>query len=332
MITAACFGIALQVESEDPAFEAFVARNYRSFLGALSARPDIEVRFGPRAGQAARDRKAGMASLGMGLHFDNASLYWENDFGFSLLVTPGSEGGLDGGFAVEAYHFDLERETDPDLRARNHQRSMRWAIHFPLFVLLGERAGLRLAHASALARNDARALVFCGLNKVGKSTLAAFLAQQAGYRFMTDNFLLADEGSVYGFPEALRLDPDSLARLGLAPAPETTVYGKHHIEVGPEDTCLQADPAAVFLVTNGPSLFAEPLDAGKALRTLAGLHGYLGEFPEQSFLAGLPLLGGAGPVQPGCETTVLSRRPWYQLSLPKDWELGDVKELVESCI
>ncbi len=345
-LDASCFGVTLRLESEDPDFTAFAARNYQAFLEPPSAAPDIAVRFGPRVGTAARARKREMNRLGMGLHVDEESLYWENAFGFSVLVTPRDGGG----FVVQAYHFDLERERDPDLRARNHQRSLRWALHFPLFHCLGARRGLGLLHASGLALPDRtggtraasdRALVFCGLNGVGKSTLAAFLAQQPGYRFMTDNFLLADKDAVYGFPEVLRLDPGALVRLGLAPQGGTTVYGKHHLSLAPEDVCLRAEPAACFLVANGEALSLEPLDAGLALKTLAGLHAYLGEFPEHSYLAALPLLpaagscpGGARPRDgaPGDGAPLLSDRPWYRLSLPLDWRLADVKELVETCI
>ena len=338
-LDACCFGVTLQLDSEDPDFAAFAARNYRAFLDAPAARPDISVRFGPQAGAAARTRKAAMSRLGMGLHIDSESLYWENAFGFSVLVTPRGESG----FEVLAYHFDLERERDPDLRARNHQRSLRWALHFPLFLCLGARQGLRLLHASALALPDPaggdRALVFCGLNGVGKSSLAAFLAGQPGYRFMTDNFLLADEHAVYGFPEVLRLDAGALDRLGLAPQGGSTVYGKHHLSLAPEDVCLRAAPAACFLLANGATLSLEPLDAAPALRALDGLHAYLGEFPEHSYLAALPLLPAAGPCPggpldgaPGDGTPPLSDRPWYRLSLPLDWRLADVKELVESCI
>lgn len=327
MIGADCFGVTLRLESEDPDFEAFVARNYRPFAAQPAAQPDVRVRFGPAAGGRARQAKCGMAALGMGLHFDSDSLYWENEFGFAVEVTP----TRDEGFEVEAYHFDLERETDPDLRARNHQRAMRWALHFPLFRLLAARRGMALVHASALAR-DGRALVFCGLNKVGKSTLAAYLARQPGYRFMTDNFLLADGTAVYGFPETLRLAPGSLDRLGIDGEAGRTVYGKHHIEIGPEETCLEADPAAFFLVSNGATLAAAPLPAARALETLSGLHSYLGEFPEQSYLSGLPLLPGVATAQPNGKASVLADRPWFRLSLPLDWALADVKELVESCI
>ena len=338
-LDARCFGVTLRLDSEDPDFTAFAARNYRAFLGAPAARPDISVRFGPRAGAAARARKAAMSRLGMGLLVDSESLYWENAFGFSVLVTPRGEGG----FEVMAYHFDLERERDPDLRARNHQRSLRWALHFPLFHCLGARKGLSLLHASALGFDDGagcdRALVFCGLNGVGKSSLAAFLAGQPGYRFMTDNFLLADARAVYGFPEVLRLDADALARLGLAPQGGTTVYGKHHLSLPPENVCLHAAPAVCFLVANGAALSLEPLGAASALRAVAGLHAYLGEFPEHSYLAALPLLPAAGPCPggpldgaPADGAAPLSDRPWYRLSLPLDWRLADVKELVESCI
>ncbi len=339
-LDASCFGVTLRLDSEDPDFTGFAARNYRPFLDVPAAKPDIAVRFGPRAGKAARNRKAAMSRLGMGLHIDDASLYWENAFGFSVLVTP-----QDDGFEVLAYHFDLERERDPDLRARNHQRSLRWALHFPLFHCLGIRARLRLVHASALAVREpaggSRALVFCGLNGVGKSTLAAFLARQPGYRFMTDNFLLTDGSAVYGFPEVLRLDPAALAKLGLAPEADNTVYGKHHLSLAAETICLHAEPAACFLVTNGEALSLDPLDAGLAEKALAGLHAFLGEFPEQSYLAALPLLTAAGP-NPGGPSPddgptsvgapLLSGRPWYRLSLPLDWRLADVKELVESCI
>ena len=89
------------------------------------------------------------------------SLYWENAFGFSVLVTPRG----DGGFEVLAYHFDLERERDPDLRARNHQRSLRWALHFPLFDASAPAPAAPAPRQRAGGpRTPPRALVFCGLN------------------------------------------------------------------------------------------------------------------------------------------------------------------------
>ena len=321
------FGIRVGLESECREFADFVARNYRAFVGEVPAYPDVHVRFGQGAGERARTRRDGMRSAGMGLYFDDRALFWENEFGFAILVVPDAAGG----FEVDAYHFDLDRESDPDLRARNLQRSMRWALHFPLFTLLSERRNLRLVHASAVARQDGRALVFCGLNKVGKSTLSAFLARGEGYSFMTDNFLLAGPEAVFGFPESLRLGPESLARLGV-PATRSTVYGKHHLALPPEAISLKGDPAACFFVTNGAKLEATPMDAGRASRLIAGLDDYLGEFPRHSYLAALPLLPTVSTRPAATGDPVLWRRPWYRLSLPRDWRLDDAKELVEACI
>ena len=326
-VGAAVFGVSLGLESDCPAFADFVARNYRAFLGEVSASADVRVRFGPGAGERARGRRNGMGAAGMGLYFDDRGLFWENEFGFAILIEPDAAGG----FEIDAYHFDLDRETDPDLRARNLQRSMRWALHFPLFSLLSERHGLRLVHASAVAREDGRAVVFCGLNKVGKSTLGAFIARCDGYSFMTDNFLLAGPESVFGFPESLRLGPESLARLGV-PANGTTVYGKHHLALPPETISLKSDPAACFFVTNGAKLEAPPMDTARANCLIAGLDDYLGEFPRHSFMAALPLLPAVSMRPVAASDPVLRRRPWYRLSLPKDWRLGDAKELIEACI
>ena len=326
-VGAAVFGVSLGLESECREFADFVARNYHAFLGEVPVCPDVRVRFGQGAGERARSRRKGMRAAGMGLYFDDRALFWENEFGFAILVEPDAAGG----FGIHAYHFDLDRESDPDLRARNLQRSMRWALHFPVFSLLSERYDLRLVHASAVARDSGRALVFCGLNKVGKSTLSAFLARREGYSFMTDNFLLAGPEAVFGFPETLRLGPESLGQLGVQ-ATGSTIYGKHHLALPPDGIRLKGDPAACFFVTNGAKLEATPMDAGRASSLIAGLDDYLGEFPRHSFMAALPLLPAVSMRPVAASDPVLRRRPWYRLSLPKDWRLGDAKELVEACI
>jgi len=325
-ITGDAFGVGFDLASECADFARFVRHNYRVFQGPTPRHADLTVDFGPLAGATARARREAMRHVGMGVWVDDQALYWENEFGFALLLEPDARG-----FTIAAYHFDLDNPLEADARDRNFQRSMRWAMHLPLFHLLAERDGLGLTHASAVAREDGTILAFCGLNKVGKSTLGAYLAGH-GYRFVTDNFLLLNGEAVFGFPEALRLTPDSVEHLGLEPTWDDTVYGKHHVGLAEDRVCLSGAPKAFFFVTNGPEPAVEPLEGERAALLMAGLHQYLGEFPEQSYLAALPLVTGRPLAGPRPADTLLRDRPWFQLTLPRDWALGEVQELIERCI
>jgi hypothetical protein len=321
------FGLGVQVRSPLADFAEFLRRNYSSFAcEALPAAADVQIAYGPEGGRQAEAAKADMAAAGMGVYVGDRRLYWENEFGFRVLVTAAPAGRL----GVRAYHFDLERPQDVETRFRNFQRSMRWAVHFPVFLLLRQRRGWQLLHASAVERGGA-ALVFCGLNKVGKSTLAMHLCRQRGYRLLTDNFLLLDREYVYGFPEMLRVSPEALALLGLARPDNPMVYGKYQVPLDRLPHSLSARPQACFFLTRGRELRLSPLASEVGWQTMRAAHGYLGEFPEQSFLTLLPLATGELPDDVPPPAVADRSVSWFHLSFPHDWNLSQISEEIERC-
>lgn len=321
------FGVRVRVITPLLDFAEFVRQNYNFFLNVSKKANNIVVTYSPDAGNKAAETGHRLYNAGMGIYIDQKMLYWENEFGFRIMVTLKDKGG----FYIHAFHHDLLRLQDMEKRHQNFQRSMRWAIHFPIFSFLQERLGWILLHASAVARDD-KALVFCGLNKVGKSTLAMYLCQDLGYKFMTDNFLLADSQYIYGFPEVLRVTPESMERLKLQPTYDHKIYGKYHISLDSKDVCLKARPKVCFLITKGERLELNKLDSDLAWRTVKGIHAFLGEFPESSYLALMPFLK-QGPFEKRPNSNVISNNTtWFHLSIPLDWNLQRIAEAIERCI
>ena len=324
------YGVGAQVVTPLEDFADFVRRNYGAFLDEPGKAPLVKVVYSPEAGERAAAIARRLSQAGMGLRLDRTRLYWENEFGFRVLVTLTDTGD----FEILAFHHDLLRARDAEARYRNFQRSLRWAVHFPIFVQLRARLGWTLMHASAVAGSDG-ALVLCGLNKVGKSTLAMYLCRHRGYRFMTDNFLFAAGDAVHAFPEVVRLPPQSLERLGMEPPPppqQTTVYGKHHVTLDSAEVCLKAQPKAFFLITLGERVELTPLEAGDAWRRVEGLHAFLGEFPDSSYLAMLPFLErGSFALRPQ-RPCFPSPANWYHLTYTLNWNLEHTAEVLEGCI
>ena len=149
---------------------------------------------------------------------------------------------------------------------------------------------------------------------------------------MTDNFLLAGPQWVYGFPEVVRMTPEAMERLGLQFTKPHTIYGKYHISLDSNSVCLKARPQTCFLVTNGEKLELVRLNPAHAWRTVEGMHAFLGEFPESSYLALLPFLGqGSFDDRPNLPM-IFHDATWFHLSFPLDWNLESIMEVIEGCI
>lgn len=312
------------VDSPDFDFRRFVERNYSPFLGTKSS-PVVRTYFSREWGDYARSSGQSLPRYGDGLFASRDALYWENAFGFKSLIQIS-----DDTVNVFAYHSGLDQEFGLEPRLRNFQRSMRWAVHFPVFALQRWEHNRHLTHAAAVANSDG-AWVFAGLNGVGKSTLAARLLNRNGWRHVSDNFLLGDETVLYPFPETLRLSDDSLratrgADLAL---PETSVYGKHHVRA--VQVAQPVTPHVGFLVTNTSHLTLDPLETKQALRILRSLHDWLKEFPEYGYFAALPILdrfaNGPDARVPSC----LGEARWYRLGLPLDWSLDSAVDRILAC-
>ena len=184
--------------------------------------PNLTVKFDRKAGLYAREMKSLLPRLSSGLYQNQNAIFWENEFGFAVQVQLNNLKSWE----INGYHFDLDSENSEEDRFKNYTRSMRWMIHFPIFSLLKKYHNMRLIHASTLSK-DSEALVFAGLNKVGKSSLSRYIFENYNFQYMSDNFLLSDSDQVYGFPEKNRLSPESMSNLDIDFSGEREIYGKY---------------------------------------------------------------------------------------------------------
>ena len=155
-------------------------------------------------------------------------------------------------------------------------------IYYPLWFYLEATAGWHVLHASAVSRSSG-AIIFAGLEGVGKTTLALALAGE-GSTLLADNLIWYNEQQVMGVPEPIRLhDPSGplLERVRLRPLPiGTTQKGFFALE---GDSMGAARPRAVLLPVFGRVTDIEPLEA---------------EACADRMLATSPLTGELGPYVP----------------------------------
>ena len=318
------YGISVRIISDDSEFNDFVKSNYLLFVSESSSPPNISVSFSLESGNYATQKKCSMVRYGEGLLRDEKSLYWENEFGFAVFVNLNDPMH----WRISGYHFDLIKDNSKEDRLKNYIRSMRWMIHFPIFSMLERFQGKRLVHASAVSK-DGNAIVLAGLNKVGKSSLGRYLYAHYGYKYLSDNFLLADGARVYAFPEKGRLSPETLRNLNISGVSKQVIYGKHHVPIALEEIEIQAKPAFVFIVGNHRERDVIPIVREQALRLLESLHRYLQEFPEYTFYS---LLDSFGFWSRELNPLFPDQTRFFLLSLPLDWSIEETTKEIIKCI
>lgn len=97
----------------------------------------------------------------------------------------------------------LNRNLHPNI---DYFMLIRKSVIFPIFWLLEKKKGICLLHGSAVSCQE-RGIIFAGLAHVGKSLIGLAATLDSGCRFLTDNFLLFDEKTIYSFPELIRISP-----------------------------------------------------------------------------------------------------------------------------
>jgi hypothetical protein len=307
-------------------FAEFVHGNYACFTCDEVTDPHILVNYSAESGKEAGKARASLLHVGGGVYIGEKELYWENEFGFKVLLRLNYRQY----WSIQAFHGDLLRNKSDEERYQDFQRSMRWVLHFPIFTQLRLFQNKVLLHGAAVVKNK-RALVFLGLNKVGKSTLVRYLIDK-GFAFMSDNFLFCEPDIIYGFPERLRLSEDSLERLKLDNFNKQRIYGKYHFSLGSENICLKAKPEACFIMTNGPAVKLSPLDAEQAGLIVDAMHNFLQEFPQYSYFAFLPFLGFHLENESLEVHCLLRKTRWFHLQYPMDWRISAVIKEVLSCL
>lgn len=322
------FGIKTELHTDISEFAHFVKQNYFCFVRDKLEFYDIQVFFSASAGRNAAKAKKNMMFVGNGMYLGNSKIYWENEFGFRVLLKCLHKDK----WILFAFHDDLLRTGGTEgEKYENFQRSMRWTIHFPIFVLLQLRQGKSILHASAVEK-DRNAVVICGFNKVGKSTLAVYLSKMKGYKFMTDNFLFFDENKFYGFPERLRMDTASLKALDINEYDNLRIYGKHHVDLDRTEICLSANPHVFFFITKGNEIKVSKMESNKAIILIDSMNNHLKEFPEYSYLTLLPFLGIYYKEKSKRVSHILNKTKCFNLKHSNDWKLSQIAEVIEKCI
>ena len=320
------YGVRATLITPLPDFAEFVSQNYSCFASEKTANPHVLVNYSAIAGEEVEKAKAAMLSAGGGIYLNDKALYWENEFGFKVLVRFEDRQH----WSLQAFHDDLLQDRSQEEYYQNLQRSMRWILHFPIFTQLQLYQGKILLHGAAVVK-DGKALIFLGLNKVGKSTLVMHLLKE-GFSFMSDNFLFFGSEGVYGFPERIRLTSKSLTQLQIPGCDTQMIYGKHHINLEPEKICLTAKLKVCFIVTNGPALKVLPLDYRQAGFMIRGMHDFLQESPQYSYFSFLPFFGFQLKNELPQIQKSLKEIDCFHLQYPLNWKLSTIFEEVLSCI
>lgn len=318
------YGIKAVINSNDNGMLGFAAENYSCFKINDRSNPDLKVWFSKEHGNQARAMKKKLFRYGHDLYLDEASIYWENEFGFSIYIDLNNHEQ----WKIYGFHFDLVNQKNLEEKYKNYMRSMRWMIHFPIFLMLEKKQSKRLIHATAISKNG-RAVVLTGLNKVGKSSLGWLLHNKYNYKFLSDNFLLADGNMVYAFPEKCRLSGKSADKLGLLNYPNQTIYDKYHIPIDISRIEYQADPTDVFVINNHSHGKIIPTTRSKAINLIESLHCYLKEFPEHTFYSLINSFDFYS--QPQADLFPVHTR-FFNLSFPLDWSVEETAKEVIECI
>jgi|APSaa5957512535_1039671.scaffolds.fasta_scaffold26872_3 hypothetical protein len=314
-------GIKVIVETDVENFYNFVDSNYLTFkVDSMFLHPEVHTIFSKDAGKFAKMQKKHLTRISEGFYIGETSIYWENEFGFSIFLDFSTKNS----WKVFSFHFDLLKNIDSEDKYKNYMRSMRWSIHFPVFILLDHLKGIKLVHASAVAKKGISTL-FCGLNKVGKSSLALYFYKNLDYKVVSDNFLLIGNGNVYSFPEMCRLSPEVSRNLKIPINNKQLIYGKYHLKIPCLDIMSKSRPKFVYIVTNSDEVNIVEVERTKALRLLTGMHDYLQEFPKYTFYGVFDYFGFGPKAESDIDMFPENAR-FFILSHKMNW---DYKSIVE---
>lgn len=137
------------------------------------------------------------------------------------------------------------------LKRQLFQQLIKLYIEQSMLWYLTKVHSLQCIHASTVVKNG-RALVFAGLNGVGKSTHAQKLVKEKRATLYSDNYLLTNTLYAYYSPDVVRLDKRSLQLLDKK-AKSKFGFGKYTIDTKSTnlDVDLHTEIAAIFFTTLG---------------------------------------------------------------------------------
>lgn len=302
-------GIDVHLESDDDVFSTVVLDNFRPYIQFESpavATGTLQIAFSNNLRPF-----SGSVSYGSGISSDGVSITWERD-----------EVAVDLGGSMRALSVHV---ANSGTSAESYQRSLRWGIQYPLFYMLGLQ-GIHVLHASSVDLMGS-VVVLAGLAHVGKSTLVVALSESED-DLLGDNYTLGGSCSVFLSPETMRLSTDSIDLLPthhwVRRHPTASfIHKKYHFS--PHRPMISGAPKVGVLLSVCPGRTRAEVLAAKpevVYDVLLGTRLLLTEFPEQSYLSMLPLIGLPVPTHqlPG----FVRRIPWFEVLC------GDLQETVDT--
>jgi len=318
-------GLVLQIRTDEDQFADLVDQYYSVFRVGYVNNINITVYFSHTIPWSEKTIAIENKRFGEGVYVGENELYWKNEFGFHccLKIIDRKQ------WALQGFHDDLLYNYNSAEILKNMIRSMRWLVHFPVFEMLNRNKGIGVMHASAVS-SEKETLVFAGLNKVGKSTLARYFYEKYGYQYLSDNFLLHDEKKVYAFPEKVRLSKEAIKYYGISDQKDSFVYGKKQLNV-PNDRILQNSCLQkIFFINNGKTIKINSISHTEFKNMISSAHRYLKEFSEYEFLSFLDLYNKNIGNRQNCD--IDSSCLFYELTLPLNWDLKKVVENIYKCL
>jgi hypothetical protein len=133
----------------------------------------------------------------------------------------------------------------------------------------------------------------------------------------------------------MRFDQTSLDLLNLDKQIAIPVFGKYHYQLDSSKIAPEAEPAALFISHLGPETSISPIDAGTALSRVIGMHDFLKEFPEHSYIGLMPFVvtePNAALDRRQVIEGLLAQVSCYELQIGRGHPLEQVAEQVTACI
>jgi len=281
--------VGVRIGAADPRLTNLIRANFHHFISGEIDACDIDIEisgywsaqkvpsFGP-------PKPSMMKRLSSELFWDQGNLYWLSPRIRTKVAFDGSVLTVKGDY-VERIDHTLRRTLlrKQSIQYQNYQTLMRYAVHYPLFWLLERAKGIGVLHASAVEKTG-RSLIFTGLNGSGKSTLAAYFWQRLGYKLLSDNFLLYDSQTLYGFPEVVRTPKKLINSEDIIYTLPTPVFKKYQAVLSPRLISMKAEPDAIFFTTIGSKTRLTPITVESMLQWLARITHFLGELTHNTYM------------------------------------------------
>lgn len=165
-------------------------------------------------------------------------------------------------------------------------------LYYPLFWFLENMCNMYTLHASAVTYNG-KAVVLCGLEGIGKTSLALSLLESGG-KFISDNLIFYDKNYVYPCYELVRINKtDGIDKWRNKIKKVDSLNGcKGFYQINPGDAIDKVKPGLFIFPCFSSSFKVEPLSledtVGKAV-DLSRIPSEIGNYSEYNILYNLLL-------------------------------------------